>query len=64
MARTIEHEDLQKHTLHLYRGDFDKLGSFYASKNLPASMAVRRIVRAHLEALEAKLSSVKELTLD
>lgn len=54
MARTTETEPLKKHTLFLYRGDFDKLATFYPE--LGASVAVRRIIRKQIERLEASVS--------
>lgn len=54
MARTLETEPLQKHTLFLYEGDFAKLGSFFPE--LGPSVAVRRIVREQLKRLEAQVS--------
>lgn len=65
MPRTIESEDLQKHTLNLYKGDFDKLASFYAVKMVPPAQVVRHLVRAHLNALESQLSpNTLEITND
>lgn len=54
MPRTNETEPLQKHTLHLYEGDFDRVGSFFPE--IGASVAVRRLVREYLNKLEAGLT--------
>lgn len=64
MARTLETEPLQKHTLFLYEGDFAKLGSYFPE--LGPSVAVRRIIRKHLEQLEAQVSQRPQMegTLD
>lgn len=62
MARTIEHEPLQKHTLSFYQGDFEKVGAFYP--DIGPSVAVRRIIRAHLKKLESGLSPLPEIKLD
>lgn len=59
MARSNETEELKKHTLHLYAGDFDKLASFYP--DLGPSVAVRRIIRKHLKQLEAQVTSLPTL---
>lgn len=61
MVRTVEHEPLQKHTLSFYQGDFEKLGAFYP--DLGPSVAVRRIIRAHLKKLEAGLSPLPQIDM-
>lgn len=60
MARTVEKEPLKKHTLFLYEGDFDRLATFYPE--LGASVAVRRIIRAQLNKLEAQIAPPKTMT--
>ena len=55
MARTVETEPLRKHTLHLYDGDFDKLGVLYADAG-GASVVIRRIIRAHINKIESGVS--------
>lgn len=42
---------LQKHTLLLYEGDFDKLKSYYPE--IDGGLIVRRLVRTHIEQIEA-----------
>lgn len=42
---------LQKHTLLLYEGDFDKLKGYY--RELDGGLVIRRLVRAHLQKIEA-----------
>ena len=61
MVRTVEHEPLQKHTLSFYQGDFEKIGVFYP--DLGPSVAVRRIIRAHLKKLEQGMSPIPEMKL-
>lgn len=61
MTRTIEYEPLQKHTMSFYLGDFDKMGAFYP--DLGPSVAIRRIIRAHLKKLESGLSPLPEIKL-
>lgn len=39
--------ELQKHTLNLYRGDFQRLGELYPE--LSAASALRLIIRKHIE---------------
>lgn len=59
MPRTVETEPLSKHVLRLYRGDFERLASYYPE--LGPSVAVRHIVRAQLTALDAKVGDAPEL---
>jgi len=59
MARTIENEPLQKHTLSFYVGDFEKMAEFHP--DLGPSVAIRRVVRAHLRKLEAGMAPIPEL---
>ena len=42
--------ELQKHTLNLYAGDFDKLQNFFP--DIGASIIVRRIVHRFVEQIE------------
>jgi hypothetical protein len=58
-VRTVETEPLKKHTLFLYDGDFDKLATFYPE--LGASVAVRRVVRKHIQRLEAGIAAVPQM---
>jgi hypothetical protein len=46
----IEKEDLQKHTLHLYTGDFQRLGEIYPDAG--ASAIIRRLVHAHISKID------------
>lgn len=64
MPRTVETEPLQKHTLLLYEGDFEKLGAYYPQ--IGASVAVRRIVRSFLNRINdaAPAADIKVETLD
>ena len=45
MAR--EHEELQKHTFHLYRGDYAKLQALFPE--LGAAIIIRKLVRQYLD---------------
>jgi len=63
MARTVETESLQKHTLHLYAGDFERLAATYDKKGLGASVVIRRLVRAHLQRIEGQLSPLPQLDI-
>ena len=46
-------EELQKHTLHLRRGDFDYIGDVYAEKGVPASVVIRTIVSKFVDNIRA-----------
>lgn len=50
-------EETQKHTLHFYRGDFQRLQELYPE--IGASLIVRKLVRKHIEGIEAKIASEK-----
>lgn len=43
-------EELTKHTLNLYKGDYDKLAELYP--DVGAAPVIRRIIRKYLESLE------------
>jgi len=62
VARTVETEPLQKHTLSFYAGDFEKLAAFYPQ--IGPSVAARRIVRDHLRLLESKMAPEKALKVE
>jgi hypothetical protein len=51
MPRTAEEEPLHKHTLFLYKGDFDRMRNFYP--DMPPAKAIRMLVRSHLNQREA-----------
>lgn len=57
MPRTVEHEPLQKHTLFLYEGDFEKLKNYYPQ--ITASVIVRQIVRKFIEKIEVGQAPIK-----
>lgn len=42
---------IQKHTLHLYEGDFDKLKGYYPE--LDGGYVIRKLVRTHIEQIES-----------
>lgn len=50
MSRPREGEDLQKHTLLLYSGDYARLQSIY--QEIGAALIIRRLIRAHLEEVD------------
>lgn len=62
MPRTVEKEPLHKHTMWLYDGDFERLGIYYA--DIGASVAIRRIVRAHLSSLDAKRKETQTVNVE
>jgi hypothetical protein len=62
MVRTVENEPLQKHTLSFYKGDFEKMAEFHAE--LGASVAIRRVIRAHIRKLESGLQPLPELKVE
>lgn len=43
--------DLQKHTLNLHRGDFEKIADFYP--DVPAATIIRKVIRRFVEQIEA-----------
>lgn len=51
-----EDEGLQKHTLNLYPGDYEKLRTFYP--DVGAGAIIRRIVRRYIEQVEINGSSI------
>jgi len=48
--------ELQKHTLNLYSGDYEKLRGFYP--DVGAGAVIRRIVRRYIEQIEASGGSI------
>jgi len=55
--------NLQKHTLHLRRGDFDYIDSVFRGKNIPASVAIRRIVSKFVDTIRADASEEELLKI-
>jgi hypothetical protein len=49
-------EGLQKHTLNLFEGDYEKLRSFYP--DVGAGAVIRRIVRRYIEQVEVTGGSI------
>lgn len=47
----MKSEELQKHTLNLFPGDYEKLRGYYP--DVGAGAVIRRIVRAYVEQIEA-----------
>jgi hypothetical protein len=60
--KTDETEGLQKHTLNLYRGDFDRLQSVYP--DIPAGKVIRRIVRGYIERLESTTVELPKMRIE
>lgn len=54
--------ELQKHTLNLFKGDFDRVGEYYP--DLGASVVVRAIVRKWLEKQEEADAPKDDLKMD
>lgn len=46
--------DLQKHTLNLFRGDYERLTALGVSRNLPAAVAIRIIIHEYLDDVDRK----------
>lgn len=49
-------DGLQKHTLNLFEGDYEKLRGFYP--DVGAGAVIRRIVRKYIEQVEATGGSI------
>lgn len=45
-------EELQKHTLNLFSGDYEKIQSFYP--DVGAAVIIRKVIRHYIEQVEAK----------
>lgn len=50
-------QELTKHTLNLYSGDYKKLQDFYAP-DVGASVVIRKIVRRYIEQIEVNGGSI------
>jgi len=46
------HEELQKHTLNLYAGDYEEIQSLYP--DVGAAVVIRRLIRQFLDQIRAK----------
>lgn len=57
-----EEEGLQKHTLNLFAGDYEKLRELY--RDVGAGAIIRRIVRKFIEQVEASGASVIDAKVD
>lgn len=55
-----EKEPMQKHTLNLFAGDFERLQALYP--DVGAAAVIRRLIRKHLDAADPKpdLTKLKE----
>lgn len=58
----LNEEELQKHTLNLFSGDYDKLRSMFP--DVGAGAIIRRIVRAYLEQTEGKRPDDLKVEID
>lgn len=54
MARKSEPAEMTKHTLNLYAGDYQKLQSMFPETG--AAIIIRKIIRKHIERIEAATS--------
>lgn len=54
--RRREAHPLEKVTLNLFKGDFERLREYHT--HLGAGKVVRELVRGHIKAMEAKLEQV------
>lgn len=52
-----EKEPMQKHTLNIFAGDFDRLQRMYP--DVGAAAIIRRLIRRHLEDTEPKADTSK-----
>lgn len=50
-------EELSRHQVLLYKGDFEKLSSI--NRRRRATQIIRHLVRQHLEAVEAKVAPME-----
>lgn len=48
MSRTINTEPLQKVTLNIYKGDYDRMAILFAPRNFTAAQAIRELIREYL----------------
>lgn len=63
MPRRKEIEELKKHLVNLYEGDYEKLQVLHP--RLGASKAIRLMVRAHIQRVEeAQAQNAKPVQLD
>lgn len=51
-------EELQRHQILLYQGDFERLSSFYRRRK--ATEVIRILVRRHLEEIDARIHKDEE----
>lgn len=47
-------EDLQRHIILLFEGDFDRLGALLSEQKIKPSVFIRHIVRKYIEAAEGQ----------
>ncbi len=52
-------DELTKHTLRLYAGEFEELCAYYAPQGLTGETVIRTLIRVHLE----KIRQGKAVTL-
>ena len=52
----LDDEPVQKHTVRLFRGDFERLGTLYPE--IGATQIIRLIIRRHIEDAESKIPQI------
>lgn len=57
-----KNEDLQKHTLNLFAGDYDRLQALFP--DLSAAVVIRKIVREFADKCEAGTHNVPNIEVD
>lgn len=61
----MDKPELQKHTLHLRAGDFDKITIHRARRGIPASMIIRRLVSAYVDRfMEAEIAGTSPAKIE
>lgn len=58
-------EDTQKHTLHLFSGDYAKIQEIHQADNIGAAYVIRRIVRKYITDWEKSVKTkIKHVELE
>ena len=52
----MKNEELQKHTLNLRKGDFERIAQIFAQKQVPASEVIRKIVSKFVDEINSKVN--------
>lgn len=62
MPRVRELEELQKHTINLYKGDYARLQAMYP--DVGANIVIRKLIRKHVnKAMEPKEVQIEDLEI-